>query len=249
MGAERQVHLQDAPKVSPAGVATATTRSQLDFQLLCEIAGRIATANLKEMFAELIDLVASLAHCDSCFIYLVEGDELVLHAAKNPHAGVLDRVHLKNVGSSEHEICVCLPQDRIAEQRMKAFNGASWDSFQSFLSVPLMSRNKLLGYINLQCKEAHKYLQNELDLLAAIGLLAGAEIEILRLREENSQLSSRLESRKVVEQAKGILQERLSISEKEAYVLLQKQSQQIRKPMKEIAEAIILSHSVKLFGS
>ncbi len=66
-----------------------------------------------------------------------------------------------------------------------------------------------------------------------------------RLEEQNSELSERLEARTLVERAKGILQSELGITEREAYQKLQRQSQQMRKSMKEIAEAIVLSHAVK----
>jgi uroporphyrinogen-III synthase len=66
----------------------------------------------------------------------------------------------------------------------------------------------------------------------------------LKWLDWNSKLTERLESRTIVERAKGILQNDLAISESEAYQRLQRQSQQMRKPMKEIAEAIVLSHAV-----
>ena len=73
----------------------------------------------------------------------------------------------------------------------------------------------------------------------------GAEIEMARLESENSQLSEQLETRKLVERAKAILQRDLRIAEPEAYKILQRQSQQRRKSMKEIADAIVLSDAVK----
>jgi uroporphyrinogen-III synthase len=48
-----------------------------------------------------------------------------------------------------------------------------------------------------------------------------------------------------VERAKGILQRDLQLSEEEAYLTLQRQSRQMRKPMREIAEAIVLSEEIK----
>ena len=48
-----------------------------------------------------------------------------------------------------------------------------------------------------------------------------------------------------MERAKGILQSELGLSEEQAYLTLQRQSRQRRKPMREIAEAIILSEEVK----
>jgi K+-sensing histidine kinase KdpD len=65
------------------------------------------------------------------------------------------------------------------------------------------------------------------------------------LESEKSVLSGQLEARKLVERAKGILQREMKISEEEAYRTLQKQSQQMRKPMREIAESVILNDELK----
>jgi uroporphyrinogen-III synthase len=82
-------------------------------------------------------------------------------------------------------------------------------------------------------------------LISTIGFLVGAEIEMARLEDANSSLSEQLQTRKVVERAKGILQRDLGLSEEHAYLTLQRQSRQKRKPMKEIAEAIVLSDEVR----
>jgi K+-sensing histidine kinase KdpD len=66
-----------------------------------------------------------------------------------------------------------------------------------------------------------------------------------QLESEKSVLSGRLETRKLVERAKGILQRELRISEEEAYRTMQRQSQQMRKSMKEISESIILTDDLK----
>jgi uroporphyrinogen-III synthase len=82
-------------------------------------------------------------------------------------------------------------------------------------------------------------------LVSTLGFLVGAEIEMARLETENTLLSERLESRKIIERAKGVLQRELHLTEEQAYLALQKQSRQRRKSMKELAEAIILSEDVK----
>jgi K+-sensing histidine kinase KdpD len=66
-----------------------------------------------------------------------------------------------------------------------------------------------------------------------------------QLESEKSALSGQLEARKVVERAKGILQRDMKIGEEEAYRMLQRQSQQMRKSMKEIAETVILNDEMK----
>jgi uroporphyrinogen-III synthase len=53
-----------------------------------------------------------------------------------------------------------------------------------------------------------------------------------------------LQTRKLVERAKGILQQRHAITEEEAYLRLRNQSRRLRRPMKELAEAIILSEDL-----
>jgi uroporphyrinogen-III synthase len=78
-----------------------------------------------------------------------------------------------------------------------------------------------------------------------IGFLVGAEIEMARLEGENSHLSQQLETRKLVERAKGILQRDLGLTEEQAYLALQRQSRQKRRTMKEVAEAVVLSDEVK----
>ena len=66
-----------------------------------------------------------------------------------------------------------------------------------------------------------------------------------QLESEKSVLSGQLEARKLVERAKGILQREMKIGEEEAYRAMQRQSQQTRKSMKEIAESIILNDDLK----
>jgi uroporphyrinogen-III synthase len=78
-----------------------------------------------------------------------------------------------------------------------------------------------------------------------IGYLVGAEVELARMEYEKTQLADQLETRKVMERAKGILQRELNLSEEDAYLMLQKQSRQKRKPLREIAEAIILMEELK----
>lgn len=223
-----------------------------DFEaaFLHRIASRAPAAPLHHVLEEVVEFVTSVVKCDSCFIYVLEGDELVLRASKNPHPEAIDRLKLK-LGQgitgwvAEHRQPVAVPQNASADTRFQIFNELPEDRFEAFLSVPVLSRGRLVGVINLQNRAPHPYSQREIRLVSTIGFLVGAEIEMARLESEKFQLSEQLESRKLVERAKGILQRDLKISEGEAYVILQRQSQQRRKSMKEIADAILLSDAVK----
>lgn len=68
------------------------------------------------------------------------------------------------------------------------------------------------------------------------------------LESERTALSVKLETRKIIDRAKGILQRDLRISEEEAYRALQRESQQRRRPMRDIAESIILNDDLKRGG-
>jgi len=83
------------------------------------------------------------------------------------------------------------------------------------------------------------------ELERTIAELQENERQRERLEGEKSMLSGQLEARKVVERAKGILQREMGVSEEDAYRTLQRQSQQMRKSMKEIAESIILTDELK----
>lgn len=83
------------------------------------------------------------------------------------------------------------------------------------------------------------------ELQKTIAELRENERQRGQLESEKSALSGQLESRKLVERAKGILQRELRISEEEAYRTMQRQSQQMRKSMREISESIILNDELK----
>ncbi len=209
-----------------------------------------AAAPLEQVLAEVVDFTTSVLKSDSCFVYVLEDDELVLRASKNPHPEAVNRLKLK-MGQgitgwvAEHGRPVAVNENAARDPRFQLFNDLPEDRFEAFLSVPLLSRGKLVGVINLQHRDAHRYSDRQIRLLSAVGLLVGAEIELARLESENSQLSARLETRKVVERAKGIMQRDMKISEEEAYLTLQRESRERRKSMREVAEAILLNEEIR----
>ena len=204
---------------------TTTTTHDADVDLLHDLGSSIAASSqdpLHEVLARVLEFAVALVKCDSCFIYVQEQEELVLRASKNPHQEVVDRLKLR-VGQgitgwvAEHHTVVAVARNAAKDPRFKFFNQLPEDSYEAFLSVPLLCRSRLVG----------------------------AEIEMARLESANTELSERLETRKLLERAKGILQRDIGSTEEQAYLRLQQQSRQTRKSMKQIAEAIILSDEVK----
>jgi uroporphyrinogen-III synthase len=70
------------------------------------------------------------------------------------------------------------------------------------------------------------------------------EEQTAQLLEETIGMKRELETRKLVERAKGLLQLKHGISEEESYMRLRNQSRRLRRPMKELAEAIILAEDM-----
>ena len=236
-------------------MSTPQSGENLDVDFLHEISSRMAAADpLHEVLARVLEFASALVKCDSCFIYVLENKELVLRASKNPHAEVVDRLKLQ-VGQgitgwvAEHREPVTVSRNAFQDPRFKFFNELPEDRYEAFLSVPLLCRGRSVGVINLQHRQPHVYSRRQIQLISTIGSLVGAEIEMARLDSDNSNLSEQLETRKLVERAKGILQRDLGLTEEQAYLALQRQSRQKRRAIKEVAEAIVLSDVVKCASS
>jgi uroporphyrinogen-III synthase len=218
--------------------------------VLRRIASRISGVAPIDVLSEVVEFVAAVVECDSCFVYLLEGDDLVLRASKNSHSEAVNRLKLK-VGQgitgwvAERREPAVISRNAGSDPRFNLFNELPEDRFEAFLSAPIMSRGRLVGVINLQNRDVHDYSEREIGLISMIGFLVGAEIEMARLERQNAHLTERLETRALVERAKIILQNELGITEADAHQRLQRQSQQLRKSMKEIAEAIVVSHAVR----
>jgi uroporphyrinogen-III synthase len=253
---------QDAQRKAPQSATTSTFREISNWQhaedphleFLHELGSRIAAADpLHDVLNRVVEFTTSIVRCDACLIYVLQSEKLVLRASKIPHAELLDNLDMQ-LGQgitgwvAEHREPVAIARNATSDTRFKTFKDLPEDRFEAFLSVPLLSRGKLVGVINVQHKKPHEHTQREIQLMSTIGFLVGAEIEMARLEMESAELSDRLETRKVVDRAKGILQRDLKIDEESAYAALRKQSRQKRRSMRELAEAIVLSDELRRVG-
>jgi uroporphyrinogen-III synthase len=214
--------------------------------------------SLDEMLGEIIGLTVQVTECDACLVYLIEreNNEVVLRASQVPHQADLGNIRLK-IGEgitgwvAEHHSVVALPEKASADRRFKRFQALVEDTYQAFLSVPLLSGGDVIGVINVHHRNPHHHTSDEISLLTFIGEQMGGAIaksvlaeENARLQEETAEMRRQLETRKIVERAKGILQHRHSLTEEEAYLRLRNESRRLRRPMRELAEAIILSEDL-----
>ncbi len=85
----------------------------------------------------------------------------------------------------------------------------------------------------------------EQEIVPAIEIALARFGEFRELEKEVGDLNETLETRKVVDRAKGILMDSQGLTEQEAFRKIQKMSMNTRKPMKEIAQAIVLAQDAK----
>ena len=220
----------------------------------------IVSSNLSmdEMLGEVIGLTVQASDCDACLVYLIDhsSDEIVLRASQVPHANDLGNLRIK-IGEgitgwvAEHKSVVALPSNAASDARFKRFQTLVEDTYQAFLSVPIVSGGELIGVINVHHRSSHDHSSEEISTLIFIGEQLGVTIskslleeENARLLEETQEMKRELETRKLMERAKGILQQNHNITEEEAYLRLRNQSRRLRRPIRELAEAIILAEEL-----
>jgi uroporphyrinogen-III synthase len=220
----------------------------------------IVSSNLSmdEMLGEVVGLTVQASDCDACLVYLIDhsSDEIVLRASQVPHAADLGNLRLK-IGEgitgwvAEHKSVVALGSNAAADSRFKRFQTLVEDTYQAFLSVPIVSGGELIGVINVHHRDSHHHSSEEIGALIFIGEQLGVTIskslleeENARLLEETQEMKRELETRKLMERAKGILQQNHGITEEEAYLRLRNQSRRLRRPIRELAEAIILAEEL-----
>lgn len=220
-------------------------------RIMHDIGRRMATSDpLHAVLNQIVSFIDTLLNCDSCFLYVLEENQLMMRASKNPHPEVIDHLGLK-MGEgitgwvAEHREPVSISSGALRDPRFQMFNDLPEDTFEAFLSVPILARGGLVGVINVQHRQPHNYTPWEVQTISTVGFLVGAEIEMARLESERDALSGQLESRKLIERAKGLLQRDHNIKEDEAYRMMQKESRQRRKSMREIAEAVLLSDELR----
>jgi len=115
----------------------------------------------------------------------------------------------------------------------------------SLLSVPMKVKGKVIGVLNSYTSKPHEFSKEEIDILTAVANQAAIVIENARLLVETKVIREELETRKSVERAKGILMKEEGLFEQDAFRRIQKYAMDNRRSMREVAEAIILTHEMK----
>ena len=133
-----------------------------------------------------------MSGCDACLVYLVETEtgEFVLRASLVPHAADLGTLRMK-IGEgvtgwvAEHQSPVALASNAAADPRFKMFPALMEDTYEAFLSVPLVNKGKAIGVINVHHRDQHEHSVDEIATISFIGEQMGSAIakSLARRRE------------------------------------------------------------------
>ena len=238
--------------IENAVVYEEVTRKARQLDLLSEVSRTIVSDYyLKEILQLIVTMTAQVMGSKICSIMLLDEkkQELVIAATQSLSQEYVNKPNLK-VGQSiagrvvtERRPITVLDVTR--EPGYMYPHVARKEGVVSMIGVPMMIKDRIIGVINSYVQKEHKFSGEEIAILQAIANQAAVAIENTRLDQEILAAKEALETRKVVERAKGVLMKELAIGEDEAYKKIHKKSMDLRKSMKEVAEAIIVAADIR----
>lgn len=203
-----------------------------------------------EMLQLIVNMLGETMPARVCSIMLVDQkkNELVLKAARCSSEEYWQRPNLK-IGKSLISTVVregkpLMVRDVTAEAGYLYPELAKKEGVRSLISMPMLARGEVIGVINVYSGEERVFSDEDIRVLTTVSHQAAMAIENTKLAEEVQEKEEALESRKLVDRAKSLLQRQFNLSEDEAYRRLRQQSMRTRRTMREIAEAVILSNEM-----
>jgi signal transduction protein with GAF and PtsI domain len=163
------------------------SRTEQQLRLLQKISRfMVRDSELQTVLQGIVSLVVEFMECDSCLLYLLDADELVLKASNTSHPGVMGKVKL---GLSEgltgwvarERRLLAISREAYHDPRFKFFSDLPEDTYEAFLSAPIISRRGVEGVINVQHRNPHPHSGIEMELLTTVGEQIGCLLMLSRI--------------------------------------------------------------------
>lgn len=148
--------------------------------------------SLNDVLHSIIDLIVEFMACDSCLIYLVEDEEFVLAASNAADRSNIGKVKLRldeglTGWVARERRLLAISREAYNDPRFKYFKDLPEDTFEAFLSAPVILQNRVVGVINVQHRLVHSHTGSEMELLTTIGEQVGCLLLLSRLNSEESR--------------------------------------------------------------
>ena len=140
---------------------------------------------LEGVLHEIVALIRDFLECDSCLIYLVEETELVLSASTDATRSRVGKLRLRMSEGltgwvARERRLVAISRESYNDPRFKFFKELPQDMFEAFLSVPIISQNKVVGVINVQHRDARIHSGADMEMLSTLGEQVGCLLVLSR---------------------------------------------------------------------
>jgi uroporphyrinogen-III synthase len=142
--------------------------------------------SLQDVLHHIVGLITDFMHCDSCLIYLMDGHDLVLCSANHAAPNTIGQVRLK-IGEgltgwvARERRFVAISREAYLDPRFKKFADLPEDTYEAFLSAPVIARNKVVGVLNVQHRAPHSFSGLEMELLTTVGEQIGCLLILSRM--------------------------------------------------------------------
>lgn len=221
-------------------------------KMVSQVSGTVISGRyLKEILQLIVTMTAEMMNSKICSIMLLDEkkEELNIVATQSLSEAYRNKPPIK-IGESISGLAVKEKRPITMINVLKEKNYmypeiAKKEGLVSMLSVPMIIKDRVIGVVNLYTSFEHQFTEEEIRILQTVANQSAIAIENTKLLEESLAAKEALETRKLIERAKGILMRKNKLSEEESYRLMQKTSMDTGKPMKEIAEAIIVTDSLR----
>jgi signal transduction protein with GAF and PtsI domain len=142
--------------------------------------------SLQDVLQGIVSLIVEFMECDSCLVYLINGNELVLCASNMPHPSTIGKIRLKMEEGltgwvARERRLLAIPREAYRDPRFKYFGDLPEDSYEAFLSVPVIARNRVVGVINVQHRVSHQHTGGEMEVLTTVGEQMGCVLVLARM--------------------------------------------------------------------
>ena len=154
--------------------------------------------SLQEVLQGVVNLVVEFTQCDSCLVYLLDNDGLVLCASNTPHPSTIGKLRLRlNEGLTgwvaRERRLLAISREAYNDPRFKTFGELPEDTYEAFLSAPVIARNRVVGVINVQHRAPHPHTGSEMEVLATVGEQVGCVLMLARMEPNALESANHVE--------------------------------------------------------
>jgi len=150
----------------------------------------VRDVSLQDVLQGVVSLVVEFMECDSCLVYLINNEELVLRASNTPHPTTLGKVRLALSEGltgwvARERRLLAISREAYHDPRFKFFSDLPEDTYEAFLSAPIISRSRVEGVINVQHRGTHPHTGIEMELLTTVGEQLGCLVQLSRIASKS----------------------------------------------------------------